>query len=211
MQLMRALIPLKIKWASQVSITTDEEIFALAAESGCMFVFPGFESLTPDNLTFLDKPQNIVEKYPEMIEKLHKHNIGVAGFFIVGLPHDNKDVFKNLFLFSEKNNIEVILISLFQPTPGTKQYLNWEERNTYKNYQSIINDLPVFLPKGMSKKEFKKEFVDFYRLVLSDESIDKRLERCKNPGLYFWNKAMQEDYNQSLMDDWAEGKQNLSR
>ena len=51
-QLFKALIPLKINWGSQASLTMarDPELLDLAAKSGCTALFIGVESISEENL-----------------------------------------------------------------------------------------------------------------------------------------------------------------
>ena len=58
---MRALIPLKVRWVSQVSIdhTRDDELLELMVESGCLGNVIGFESLDPTNLAQMHKGPNL--------------------------------------------------------------------------------------------------------------------------------------------------------
>ena len=57
-ELFRALIPLKIKWASQMclDIAKDEELLDLAVRSGCFAAFVGLESVSEETLRGIQKP-----------------------------------------------------------------------------------------------------------------------------------------------------------
>ena len=103
-ELFRALIPLKIKWVGQCSVTIakDDELLKLAAASGCVDLFIGFESLSPSNLTAVGKKINAVDEYEAIIKKLHNAGIGVHGFFIFGLDGDDAGSFKRTVLFAQK-------------------------------------------------------------------------------------------------------------
>jgi radical SAM superfamily enzyme YgiQ (UPF0313 family) len=63
-ELFRALIPHKIKWVGQASVTIarDDELLKLAAASGCIDLFVGFESLSPASLTAVGKKINVVDE-----------------------------------------------------------------------------------------------------------------------------------------------------
>ena len=60
-ELLRALIPLKVRWVSQVSIdhTRDPELMRLFVESGCLGNVIGFESLDVENLRQMRKRPNL--------------------------------------------------------------------------------------------------------------------------------------------------------
>jgi hypothetical protein len=56
-ELLRALIPLQVKWVGQAGIGAafDDELLALLAESGCQGLLIGLESLDPDTLAAMGK------------------------------------------------------------------------------------------------------------------------------------------------------------
>ena len=205
-ELFRSLTPLEIRWNSQASMNIDPELLELAAESGCKTIFVGFESLNDRNLNYLNKKHNKPELYGELIARMHQLNIAVGAFFMVGLPYDDRHCFDTLADFLENNFVEAPIPLIFCPIPGTEQFNkeDWKGKTECKDYNSIINAIPIFTPHNTAKKQFKRAYVNFARMIYSDESIERRLRNCDNPGLYFMNKRNQEYYNASKMDDWAE-------
>jgi radical SAM superfamily enzyme YgiQ (UPF0313 family) len=206
-ELFRRLIPLNIVWYTQASVTTDEELLQLAAQSGCAYPIVGFESLNSNNLSYLNKKQNKPELYEECITKLHQAGMSAAAFFMVGLPYDDHDCLDELLKFLENNYVEFPLVFLYVPIPGTAQYdkKDWEgAHGDIIDLPSISRSLPVFTPQNKSKKEFKKLFVDFQRKLFSDESIERRLSKCSQPQLHYINGGMQTDYSSPEWDDWAD-------
>ena len=103
-ELFRALIPYKIKWVSQASVTVarNDELLRLAAASGCIDLFIGFETLSPANLAAVGKKVNIVDEYETVIKKIHSHGIAIHGFFILGLYEDDDEVFERALHFAQK-------------------------------------------------------------------------------------------------------------
>ena len=87
-ELFRELAPLNIRWFSQgtLSMARDPELLRLMADSGCVGVLVGFESLKRETLLEMNKPVNIpfVENVRESVDKLHQHGIGIYGTFIFG-------------------------------------------------------------------------------------------------------------------------------
>ena len=59
-ELFKAMIPLKMEWASQmtINIARNEELLDLAAKSGCRSLSIGLESVSQDNLEDIDKGFN---------------------------------------------------------------------------------------------------------------------------------------------------------
>lgn len=205
-ELFRSLIPLEISWISQASVTIEEELFELAARSGCQLIFVGFESLDQRNINYINKKQNKRELYEEQIEKMHKANLAVGAFFMVGLPYDDQHCFDTMEDFLERNSVEVAGIQIFRPMIGTDIFneKDWNGKSECKDWDSTLKAIPVFVPQNMTKKQFKHAYVKFSRRIYSDESIDKRLKNSEKPGPYFMNKGFQEFYNDPKMDEWAE-------
>jgi radical SAM superfamily enzyme YgiQ (UPF0313 family) len=91
-ELFQALIPLKINWLSQCSVTIayDNELLDLAAKSGCVDLFLGIESISAASLESVGKKINKVERYDEVIRKIHAHGSAIHGFFIFGFDEDDQ-------------------------------------------------------------------------------------------------------------------------
>ena len=79
-----------------VSVGFDEELLKLFAESGCIALNLGFESLSSKNLLAMKKGFNKPKRYEEAIERIHDHGIGIMGTFIVGLDGDDETVFDEI-------------------------------------------------------------------------------------------------------------------
>ena len=76
------------KWWMQTSIDSadDEQVLKLAAESGCMLAFIGFETISATTLKEMKKGVNLrigIENYKKVIDAFHSHGIGVVGAFIL--------------------------------------------------------------------------------------------------------------------------------
>ena len=187
-ELFKKMIPLKISWYAQgASLNLDDETLELAAQSGCICCFVGLESLIPENLKYLNKKQNDINFFESFIKKIHNLNIAVGAYFMLGLPYDNESIFIDLFDFLEKNQIELPALHIYTPIPGTEEYEkhDWPyKENHVKNFNTITNALPIYHPKNMTKKDFRKGFVDFTRKLFSDQSIEKRFINCTNFSVY---------------------------
>src|SRR3989338_4992818 len=86
-ELFRALIPLKIRWASQMSINLalDKELINLAAKSGCIFLLIGFESLNKENLRKMNKKINTnLSNNRIALNNIRKAGIMIYGTFVFG-------------------------------------------------------------------------------------------------------------------------------
>ena len=123
-ELFSALIPYKIKWLAQASVTIakDDELLELAAASGCIALLIGFESISPASLATVGKKINVVAQYQDVIRKIHSKKISVHGFFIVGLDGDTEEVFMRTVRFAQKMRLESTGFAYPTPLPGTAFY-----------------------------------------------------------------------------------------
>ena len=112
------------KWWMQasVNVTDDEQVIKLAARSGCMFVFIGFETISEQTLKDMRKGVNLkigVENYKRVIDAFHKHGIGVVGSFIIGNDHESPAYYRELSRFIVRAGVDVLQMTILTPLPGT--------------------------------------------------------------------------------------------
>jgi len=188
-ELFQALVPYKLKWISQASVTIarDDELLKLAAASGCMSLLIGFETLAPVNLSAIGKKVNMIDKYEKVIKKIHSYGIAIHGFFILGLDEDDKDVFKRTVSFAQEMKLESAQFAWPVPYPGTVlcESLDKAGRITTKDWSQYETNV-VFEPKLMSKEILqmghKWAWLEFYSLF----SIWRRLGIIRRYPVQFW-------------------------
>jgi radical SAM superfamily enzyme YgiQ (UPF0313 family) len=96
--LFRAMIAADLgkRWICQATINMadDEELLRLARRAGCVGVFIGFESVTEEGLIEVHKKYNIQKDrdFAASVRQIQRHNIGVAGSFIMGLDVDEPGI-----------------------------------------------------------------------------------------------------------------------
>ena len=177
-ELFQRLIPLKVIWGSQASITMakDPELLRLYAESGGKYAFIGFESLSQKNLEKLRKGWNSAENYKEAIKKIHDAGINIIGSFVFGLDEDDKTVFKNTFEFIMDTNMDVAQFHILTPLPGTVTYsvLEKEGRIIDRDWAKYHTGEVVFQPKGMTINELQNGYYWIFRNTYTIKNILKR-------------------------------------
>ena len=173
------LKPLKKKWASQASLTLtrDPELLKLAAESGCVSLFLGMESLSPENLKEVHKGFNQVHQYVDAIRALHDHDIMIVAGLIFGLDHDDEGVFERTLRFCDTNRIELPSFFLLTPLPGTPlfQKMESEGRLLHKDWTKYNGATVVFKPKLMTEETLQRGFNWVCKEAYSWRSILKRV------------------------------------
>lgn len=159
-ELFKALIPLKIYWVSQtrINLCLDDDLLSLAARSGCIALFTGFESISMETLRVMQKHQNVVDKYQSAIEKCHKHRICIEAGFVFGFDTDNRSVFQDTLRVILNSKLDSININVLHPIPGTTAYdqLNRENRILTHNWNEwASHDRCLFRPMLMRAEEME--------------------------------------------------------
>jgi radical SAM superfamily enzyme YgiQ (UPF0313 family) len=183
-ELFKALQPLKLGWASQVTInfSRDRELMRLARESGCYGVFIGFETFSNKSIRDAGKEVNRPDEYLRDINRIHQAGIKVWGSFIFGFDNDTLDIFRETLHFIEKSKMEFAQFSLLTPLPGTALFRQLEEEQRivcrdWAKYDlgSIVFNHPMLTPERM---HFEKNHA--WRRFYSVRSILKRLGMPKS-------------------------------
>jgi len=178
-ELFTRLKPLKKKWASQASmtLTRDPELLKLAAESGCVSLFIGVESLSEENLKDVNKAFNQVHQIEEAMKAVHDYDIMVVAGLIFGLDHDDEGVFERTLRFCERNRIELPSFFLLTPLPGTPLFerMESEGRLLHKDWAQYNGATVVFKPRLMTEETLQRGFNWACKEAYSWGSIFKRV------------------------------------
>jgi len=179
-QLMRQLRPLKKRWAAQVTIDRcmDEDLLALASDSGCIYFFVGLESFSGESLASVKKESNNVVTYATAIDAIHRHGISVWAGIVFGFDTDYRDVFRKTLTACEQFGIDGVTPSILTPLPGTPIFDEWKEAGrlihsdwTYYNGKTRV----CFFPSNMTAEELFDGYTWFRNRFYSFRSMAKRL------------------------------------
>ena len=177
-ELFEALIPLKIKWVGQASITFgyDEEAVKLAARSGCLGVLVGLETLKKGLLKTIGKPVD-PGRYIECISRIQRHGIFVQGEFIFGFDEDDASVFKETVDFAMKANLGSARFAILKPYPGTRIYEQFlkDGRMRTADWEKFHTRNVVYKPKNLTPEHLSAGRDWAYNEFASICSIYKRV------------------------------------
>jgi radical SAM superfamily enzyme YgiQ (UPF0313 family) len=177
--LFQEMASLKFKWASHAPLhfADDEEMLKLAYQSGCVSLFVGFESLSSENLSMMEKESNLKTSPVEAIKKFHDHGIGVLASFVLGYDYDTPDTFKKILDFCLRTQVDGGLFPILTPYPGTRlrERLKKEGRILTDQWDLYDMEHVTFLPRGMSPEELQEGFEWLNSSFLSWKSIFRRL------------------------------------
>lgn len=157
--LFKALIPLKIKWVSQASLSMleDRELMELMMKSGCLGNVIGFESISPDSLMEMHKTGNINDPlYKRSIEILRDFGHQTWAAFTIGHDNDTLESIEATLDFAIKNKFAFAAFNVIMPYPSTGLYnkLKSENRLLYGGKWWIHDDFRFnhapYIPKNMT-------------------------------------------------------------
>lgn len=194
-ELFRALIPLKIRWISQASLTMtrDLELMRLMRESGCAGVLVGIESLERSNLEQIEKSWNTVGiGYPEALEIARDHGIAIVGSFILGMDEDTPDSLDRLLEFAIRQRLFAVLFNLLTPYPGTELYDTLRQegrlaRPEWWNDPAYTYGSLVFEPRRMSASALSQKRLEMYRGFYGVPSLVRRLCESRANARDLWH------------------------
>ena len=95
MELMEALVPLKVRWSALWSsyLCSDGPFLDLAKRSGLLHVNIGIESINPQTIDGMNKRFNKTDKYADMLVNLRRRGISYSLNFIFGWDGETDGAF----------------------------------------------------------------------------------------------------------------------
>lgn len=167
-ELLRALIPLKIRWVSQTSIDAahDEELLQLMAASGCQGVLIGLESLNPQNLKRMNKGFNMMKGgFEQALTNLRRYKIRLYITFVFGYDEDTEASFEETVQFARRHKFFVTAFNHLVPFPGTPLYKRLEEEGRLLYDKWWLDDnygfyMVAFQPAHMTPERLERGCIE---------------------------------------------------
>ncbi|MBF0409694.1 MAG: B12-binding domain-containing radical SAM protein [Candidatus Riflebacteria bacterium] len=168
---------------ADINCLKDDEFLILAAESGCLSLQIGFETLSAKNLHFVGKGFAAGVNYSEAIKNAHKFGVPVTALMMVGFDHDDKSTFKAIKSFVENNHISMLVTHPVIPVPGTKLYEQLKEQGRLLDCPPEMADGKhvIFRPVNFSAEELERRYWQLNQRVFGMKSILKR---------FFWSGVL---------------------
>jgi len=178
-ELFRAMIPLRLKWASQstINIARDPELLDLAARSGCVSLSIGLESINEQSLDSINKGFNLPNRFTRDLEAIRGKGIQVIALLMVGLDGDTLDTFPRSLQFLLDNKVSFLKLFTPCPYPGTKYYDDMAKagRIVVQDWGRYDYGSPLIKPAQMTAEQMMDGFKYVYEGFYSTRAIAKRL------------------------------------
>jgi len=193
MELLEALIPLKIRWSALFSprFGLDAEFLDLAQKSGLLHVNMGIESISQDTLKTMHKEFNKSHSYADMIGNLNQRNISFSFNFVFGTDADDESIFPATLQFLHEYKVPAAYFNILVPLRGTPLYERMksedriiDEANMERWPGSFCHIHPAKMSTDQLEDQVRKLMRDFY----SVRSITQRLRIPRTQAdLASWN------------------------
>jgi len=149
------------------ALVSDDELLKLAKEAGCVAWYIGFETFSQEALDNVGKTTNVVERYKEVVEKIHKNRMAVIGSFIIGFDEETEETLSNYSKNIDDLKLDGIELGILTPFPGTPLFDQMEKnrriltRDWTKYSEGNEGDI-VFQPKHMSEEKLREYAMGVY-------------------------------------------------
>ena len=180
MELMEALIPLKVRWSALWSsyLCNDAPFLDLACRSGLLHVNIGIESINPDTLESMNKRFNKLSRYGEMLANLRRRGISYSLNFIFGWDGETEGAFPATLNFLQDHKVPVAYFNILTPVKGTPLYDRLQSEARILNNREIDRwpgQLCYIKPPYGSAAELEQTIREMYRDFYSLPSIVSRM------------------------------------
>jgi radical SAM superfamily enzyme YgiQ (UPF0313 family) len=179
-ELMEALIPLKIRWSTLWSsnLCTDKAFLDLARKSGVLHVNIGIESIDTEILDGMRKGWNNTSRYKEMFDNLRARDISFSLNFIFGFDEEDPEIYKATLAFLDEHKVPAAYFNILTPTKGTALFERMKMQGRIINPDEIDRwpgQTCQIWPKNCSPRELEQRIQSLYRQFYSLRSMFRRL------------------------------------
>ena len=171
-RLFERLASLKKRWAAMVTLASaqQERLLAAAARAGCVCLFLGLESISTESLQLANKAFNIVDRYAEGIERIHRQGITVQAGIVFGFDGDDETTFETTLRQATRMGIDGATVSILTPLPKTPLFEELQHHGrlltndwSYYNGKTAV----AFQPARMSPEALWNGYMWFRRRFFS--------------------------------------------
>ncbi len=180
MELMEALIPLRLRWSTlwSMNLCYDKEFLDLAQRSGLLHVNIGMESIDSQTIASMRKGQNKTDRYHAVLCDLRRRGVSFSLNFIFGWDTETREVFPNTLRFLEAEKVPVAYFNLLTPEKGTSFYDRMRQQDRIVN-ESEIGRWPGqpchIKPSYCSPRELEEDVQGIHQRFYSLPSMFRRL------------------------------------
>jgi len=166
---------MRIHWDLRTGIRVDridEPLARKMRQAGCYFIAFGVESGVQQILDNINKGVK-VEDVSKAVDVANSAGIHTSGFFMIGLPGETKETFRQTLEFARSLNLNEVRMYNTEPYPATELY-TWVEQEgrflapmeEYLNSYSRLEEEPVFETEDFTREDRIEAFNEGEELML---------------------------------------------
>jgi radical SAM superfamily enzyme YgiQ (UPF0313 family) len=178
-EFIREIKSMGITWHAAVSanLVNYPQLIREMRASGCQSLFIGFETISQASIQGVNKSQNNVARYEELIRLLHQNDIMVNASLVFGFDEHTPEVFQTTLEWLMINKIETMTAHILTPYPGTILYQKLLEQGRITDFDTAHYNTScvVFKPQNMTAEELYQGYLKIYREFYSFKNIIRRM------------------------------------
>jgi radical SAM superfamily enzyme YgiQ (UPF0313 family) len=178
-ELCEGLAPLRKTWgcATSFDVLRDRETVRLMARAGCRYVYTGLESLDPDALRSMNKPQNRLGEVDRVIRQCYEEGVVLSFGLLVGSDGDTSEYLERLPRYlAELRYFSVTFVGIVCPYPGTPLFAELAREGRILP-QATIRDFDGYTLCHRPKRISPDEVADLYPRICRELSSLGRVAR----------------------------------
>ena len=141
----------------------DDELATFFKQAGIKLIYVGIESSDADVRKNAKRQSEENDKQIEKINYLEKLGIKVKAMYILGLPSDTSQTFKNTVSYAKKLNSSYAQFSVFTPYPGTPAYQDYKDKINVANFEDFTQWKLAFEHDNFTKEEVDELLINAYK------------------------------------------------
>ena len=170
----------KLTWACQARVNDiSEEVVAQAKNAGCVLIFFGIESTSPNNLAYLKNNTVKLVDVEKAVEICHKAKVNICGSFIAGSPNETSEELQqnwNWILKHRRKGLTQVALGMLIPFPATTLYddalkNNFVSQETIDYTRLSNSENPYIVNGNISSEEYKAFFKNKTVLIWAGTQI----------------------------------------
>lgn len=175
--ILKGMAGMGLRWGGQANLrfAEDPELVRLLADSGCIGIFVGLESVSGAHANHPKTGSRYSQA--DLIKRVRDVGIVLEASMIFGFDDHDESVFEKTIRYLEACRPSIPTLHILTPYPGTALYKQFEQedRLLHKEWQFYDHNQVVFRPKLMSAARLYRGWVEARREVYRWPSIFSRV------------------------------------
>jgi anaerobic magnesium-protoporphyrin IX monomethyl ester cyclase len=189
------------------AIFLDDKLLRLMKKAGCSNICIGVESGNDFIRNQVIKKGLLRSTIAAVLNECRLVGLPIVGFFILGIPGENDDTFRDTLKMVREMPFSMIAVSFYTPFPGTELY-NECIRNKYikPGYWKKLNHFhrPIVETPSFDRKKLQKWEKQIYFEFIRGHFVSLALSTLSFHNPYFkWNQIERFLHQRFLLHSWT--------